>query len=54
MAAKDGASSGLTKVPIPHNLGGDKAKKEQVAKLPEVTVKEVEALLTFFYDGYVC
>ena len=41
-------------LPEPIDDSGDKAKKERVAKLPEVTVKEVEALLTFFYDGYVC
>lgn len=41
-------------LPEPNDGDGDYSEKEQVARLPEVTVKEIEDLLTFFYDGYVC
>lgn len=36
---------------LPENQ--NKGRVEKPTKLPDVTIAELEALLTFFYDGYV-
>lgn len=54
LARESSIFNNMFTLPEPVDDDRDKAEKGQVVKLPEVTVREIEALMTFFYDGYVC